>query len=75
MLRIVEALLRRLETEQIATTEQAALTRAELVVLETLRDTLVKIDAGEIDRRYVAFGAMASDLDRYIRAVEEIDED
>ena len=61
--------------EQIATTEQAALTRAELVVvLETLCDTLTKIDAGEIDRRYVAFGEMANDLDRCIRAVADIDE-
>ena len=49
--------------EQIATTEQAALTRAEfVVVLETLRDILTKIDAGESDRRCVAFGEMANDL-------------
>jgi hypothetical protein len=75
VLRIVEALLRRLDVEQIATTEQAQLTRAELVImLETLRDTLLKIEAGEIDRRYVDFGQMAADLDCGIAAVAAIDE-
>ena len=70
MLRIVEALLRRLDVEQIATTEQAQLTRAELVVLlDSLRDTLLRIEAGEIDRRYVDFGEMVKDLDRCIRDV------
>ncbi len=51
--------------EQIAATERAQLSRAEpVVVLETLRDTRLKIEAAEIDRRYVGFGEMAKDLDR-----------
>ena len=65
-----------MDLAQVATDEQADLTRAEHVaVLETLRDTLVKIDAGELDRRDVDFGTMAEDLDRCIAEVARLDED
>ena len=42
-------------------------------MLEALRDTLMKIDAGAVDHRYVDFGEMAADLDRCIGAVAAID--
>lgn len=53
--------------------EPQATARADVVaVLEELHDVLLKIDAGETDRRYVDFEALAERLAECIDKVAEL---